>query len=678
MAPGARFLVLCIASYVAAQIPAYPEYSDPHPKVTTIQQNANGAVPLFPYEKQSLSAEELQFIEEKLRKHYGNSSCETLLGLLNFSAVDVTKEQGVVNYTLAGPDNCKLFPGDAAYPSQLEWAALNLTTGGALLQPVPQAHICYANGTGNVPDPSGCSSMTEEWTNPFFQEGNPIEMTTPIYQGMTCQPPDIYNHTYCTQGGYPLYVIKATNVAQMQLAVNFARNTGIRLVIRNTGHDFSGKSGGAGALSVWTGNLGDIAYIADYKNANYSGAAFKVAAGVQDYAMYAAASEFGKVTLGGECPTVGLSGGYIQGGGHSPLSPLYGIAADQALGFEVVTSDGRFVTANSEENPDLFWALRGGGGSTYGIVSSVIIKAHPDIPITSASWEIVSGGNISTKAFSASLRAFFKFFPQGADAKTYSYFKVFPGYSFTMAPFFAPNKSLEDSKKLLQPWIDETNALGINVNITWQHFNGFLDAYNLSFPTEGVNNYGVVTASRMFPWANWANESIFNQTYNVLWNTLESGKALIGYNMYPSLEAGGCQNDSVNPAWRDAIGYVITGFQQNWTEPASERMAQHLNFTYDFMQTWRDITPGGGSYLNEADRIEPDFQWAFWGSFYPQLLELKKRYDPFNVFWAQTAVGSEFFEVRSIDGYCDENGKLCVKSNPSLYVAQGPDYVPTC
>lgn len=169
MAPGARFLVLCVASCVVAQIPAYPEYSDPHPTVTTIQQSADGAVPLFPYEEQSLTADELQSIEKELRRHYGASACETLLGLLEVSAVDVTQEQGVVNYTLAGPDNCKLFPGDAAYPSVLEWAALNLTTGGALLQPVPQAHICYANGTGSVPDPSECSYMTDEWTNPFFQ-----------------------------------------------------------------------------------------------------------------------------------------------------------------------------------------------------------------------------------------------------------------------------------------------------------------------------------------------------------------------------------------------------------------------------------------------------------------------------------------------------------------------------
>lgn len=60
--------------------------------------------------------------------------------------------------------------------------------------------------------------------------------------------------------------------------------------------------------------------------------------------------------------TVGFVGGYIQGGGHSALSSLYGMAADQALEFEVITTDGRFVRASPSENKDLFWALSGGVG----------------------------------------------------------------------------------------------------------------------------------------------------------------------------------------------------------------------------------------------------------------------------------------------------------------------------
>ena len=86
-------------------------------------------------------------------------------------------------------------------------------------------------------------------------------------------------------------------------------------------------------------------------------------------------------------------GGYIQGGGHSPLSSIYGIAADHVLSMEVVLASGKLVTASSTENSDLFWALRGGGGSTFGVVTSVTLKAHPDFPYTVTSFTFGGPGN---------------------------------------------------------------------------------------------------------------------------------------------------------------------------------------------------------------------------------------------------------------------------------------------
>jgi FAD/FMN-containing dehydrogenase len=134
-------------------------------------------------------------------------------------------------------------------------------------------------------------------------------MLTPMYQGMTCQPPSLFDKTgTCEQGGYPLYVVNVSSVAQIKLAVNFARNTGIRLVIKNTGHDFAGKSGGATSLSVWTHNLKDIAFIPSYEDDEYSGPAIKAGVGVQGFELYAAANQFGVIALGGECPTVGKNG----------------------------------------------------------------------------------------------------------------------------------------------------------------------------------------------------------------------------------------------------------------------------------------------------------------------------------------------------------------------------------
>jgi FAD/FMN-containing dehydrogenase len=103
-------------------------------------------------------------------------------------------------------------------------------------------------------------------------------------------------------GGYPRYVVRATNVAQIQLAVNFARNTGVRLIVKNTGHDFSGKSVGAGSLSIWTTHLKDIEFIPQYSapGSNWNGPAFRVGSGVQAHEIYRAANERNVIVVGGE------------------------------------------------------------------------------------------------------------------------------------------------------------------------------------------------------------------------------------------------------------------------------------------------------------------------------------------------------------------------------------------
>ena len=86
----------------------------------------------------------------------------------------------------------------------------------------------------------------------------------------------------------------------------------------------------------------------------------------------------------------------ITGGGYSPLSSLYGLGVDQVLSLRVVTVDGRAVTADPQTNRDFFFALRGGVGSIYGVVTSAIVKAHPPIRLTIASFTFTLGAIAST------------------------------------------------------------------------------------------------------------------------------------------------------------------------------------------------------------------------------------------------------------------------------------------
>lgn len=128
------------------------------------------------------------------------------------------------------------------------------------------------------------------------------------------------------------------------------------------------------------------------------------------------------MVVGGEGQAVGVAGGYVLGAGHSPLSSIYGMAADQVLSMEVVLPNGRSVTAFTE-NTGLFWALRGSGGSTFGVITSVTIKAYPTIPATTSTFTWTTGpkSNITHGRFWAGLHAYLDLFIEHSDADIYSF-----------------------------------------------------------------------------------------------------------------------------------------------------------------------------------------------------------------------------------------------------------------
>lgn len=406
--------------------------------------------------------------------------------------------------------------------------------------------------------------------------------------------------------------MNATSVDQIQLAVNMARNLGLRLVIKNTGHDFAGKSAGEGALGVWTHNLKGLEYSPSFSgdsdgnsSGSYTGPAIKMGSGVQTNELYAAARQNGVTVVGGEGETVGVAGGYIQGGGHSPMSSVYGLASDQVLAYQVVTADGRFLTASDGENADLFWALRGGGGSTFGAVTSVTVKAYPKMGVTMSNFTLTTGDDLDPETFWEAMRLLWGHLADFADAGAYSYFRFYSigtdAYYFGMTPFFTPNMSVAEHTALLQPWLDELKS--INVTLTWvtepTYHDDFYGAWAEGFPLEIVGLDAGRVASRLFPRGNWEDAALLNDTWAAVRNTTEHGFYFTGINMKTELAPGNTAS-SANPAWRSSILHAITAVA--WSDPSSpeEILEVSNSMTYGCMDQWRAVTPGSGSYLGEV------------------------------------------------------------------------------
>lgn len=145
----------------------------------------------------------------------------------------------------------------------------------------------------------------------------------------------------CSQGNIPVYGVAVESPSDISSVILFATNHNLRLVIKNTGHDYLGRSTAAGALSIWTHKMQNITFSSNFipkGGEDGVGTTVTIGAGVQLANLYYAVGQMNQSVVAGFAYTVGAAGGYIQGGGHSPMANWKGQSTDNAIEFEVVTA----------------------------------------------------------------------------------------------------------------------------------------------------------------------------------------------------------------------------------------------------------------------------------------------------------------------------------------------------
>ncbi|CUS10782.1 unnamed protein product [Tuber aestivum] len=457
----------------------------------------------------------------------------------------------------------------------------------------------------------------------------------PFYANRSCDP-FMPVDSPCQIGAYVRYAINVTEPADIIAGIEFAKKN---------------NSSGPGSLSLWTHHLKDIEYITEYKSEAYHGPALKVGAGVQGIEAYTVADKNGVVVLGGVCPSVGFAGGYTQGGGVSILTGKYGLSADQTLEFEVVTGEGKHVNASKTENTDLYWALSGGGGGTYGVVTSMTVKAHKDAPMTGASYSFgTSTDGASMDKFYDALDFLHQMAPGYFDRGGYS-FNIYSKGSLSLGVFFGPEWTKEDTAMFFQPWAERLESLGLQYSLNITEHPSYLAAYSSTGNTVDIGTSQ--SGGRIIPKDTLLNKRTqFNQ---VIKNVVEDGGSILEIVVHPTLEVAGNPDNAVLPAWRDSAIFLITTTPWNDTAEWSQMLEGQKTIT-KWGGLLRELAPESGAYLNEADPNEPNFQREFYGENYARLLSIKNRYDPAGIFYALTAVGSDTW-TQSPDG------RLC-KTNP--------------
>ncbi|KAL0570059.1 hypothetical protein V5O48_011901 [Marasmius crinis-equi] len=480
----------------------------------------------------------------------------------------------------------------------------------------------------------------------------------PIYLNKSCDPFDP-RETPCRIGAYVQYAVNVSSPDHVIETVRFVTKHNIRFVVKNTGHDYMGRSTGTGAVSVWMHNLQDIELFPRFESPGYTGPAFKVNSGVLGFNLATEASREGFAVVSGECPTVGFAGGYIQGGGHSLLSSTYGLAADQALEFEVITAQGEFVRASPTENEDLYWALSGGGGGTYGIVWSVTVKAHQDLPVTTVSLNFTSEG-ITQDTFWKAIDAFQARTPSLTDAKLWASVSYGTGF-FSIDPLFAVNKTISEVSALIRPLLDTYDQLGINYTSVVKSHNGYLDAYNAHPALKAVEIANVVMGTRLFPRSSLVDNDTLASIQATTRQIVEDGATVFEFMLRPTLEAAGYPQNAVLPAWRDAARFFGAVLPLVDGESVEQQLRDQNKITTEFIPPLKKLTPGSGAYVNEylieivdsqADPNDPDWKETFYGPNYDRLLSIKDKWDPEHILYGSIAVGGDRWRET-------DEGRLC-------------------
>jgi hypothetical protein len=175
----------------------------------------------------------------------------------------------------------------------------------------------------------------------------------------------VWNGAVCR---FPALFVRCTTTHDVRTTIDVARRHGLPLSVRGGGHDWAGRSLRQNGVVIDLSAMRQVQVDATQCIA-------AVAGGATARDVIAAAARHGLIAVTGNCGDVGMVG-LTLGGGYGLLSPRYGLATDNLLSAELVLADGRVVTASALENPDLYWALRGGGGN-FGVVTAMQIALHP-------------------------------------------------------------------------------------------------------------------------------------------------------------------------------------------------------------------------------------------------------------------------------------------------------------
>ena len=546
-------------------------------------------------------------------------------------------------------------PGEPGWPQESEWAQLAQATGGRLSKLAPPAS----------------SDLASNGRNPFFRGDTPSLTENVGWLNAWRSEPSAY-------------VVAAESASDVAAAVRFADAHNLRLVVKGGGHSYLGTSCAPDSLLIWTRKLNAIAVHSAFTPQGSSAPAvpaISLGAGCIWLHAYQAAAGAKRYVQGGGCTTVGV-GGLLLGGGFGSFSKRYGLAAASLLEAEIVTADGVIRTVNATREPDLFWALKGGGGGTFGVVTRFTLATH-ELPYQfgALNWTVRAHSDDAYRNLIARFLDLYSgtlFNPHWGETAHWS-----PDNVFRVSMVFQ-GLTVKEAEAAFAP------------------LTKYVSDHSADFETQRPLKASAVWASWL--WSSWlfrlvARDAVdFDKRQGASWSDFwwkgDGGQAGAFWDGYQSIWLPAALLD---PPKRAALADALFAASRRWyiglhfnkglagapaeaiaaardtpanadvasafalaivaadrpNPPAdgSPEMAQsreRAKRVGEATAALRTIAPGSGCYLNECDYFLDDWQRAQWGDNYPRLAAIKQKYDPHGLFTVHHGVGSEGW---SADGF---------------------------
>ncbi|KAE8902139.1 hypothetical protein PF005_g11282 [Phytophthora fragariae] len=431
----------------------------------------------------------------------------------------------------------------------------------------------------------------------------------------------------------PLGVYFATSEDDVVRAVTCSVANGLSPVPRSGGHSYEVLSSMDGSLVIDMADMVDVRLVSE--NRTEGSALATVQAGARLAWVYTELDRLGGYNFNaGTCPSVGI-GGHISGGGYGMVSRHYGLAADQTTEMRVVLYNGSVVTASATHNSELFWALRGGGAGSFGIVTLFTIKVHTIPVVTVFSMQF----NASVRA--QVLRAWMDYFPT-ADSRVTTQLVV-DGSGARMTGQYLGSKAeldvLLNSSGLFDHGglkaldrRDNCSQLATKAYV-WKGTCDDLSSLNVSHrltsadkdysKIKGGYSNSVLDDDGVKTVVDWA-DSLPNTTW-----------AYIQFEAYGGVFASQ-KNDMTPWAHRDAVWSVQIGVGANKGESEDSPSYKWIRGIAGALERYFD----GGNYQNYCDLdLGADFGRRYWGADnFARLRHIKAQYDPLNVFHSAQSI----------------------------------------